>query len=159
MDNEYGVFLGLDVGKGEHHAIGLDPAGKQLHNAALPNSEPKLREVFGKLAKHGRILVVVARPATIGALPVTVARACGHDVARPSTGHPHPERLDDKQIPQKHVPLTTVSGIEHGGDGFDLHKLIVVAEHCDAHQSAGDVVVTERVPDYLPGCHQVLLAG
>lgn len=81
MDNEYGVFLGLDVGKGEHHAIGLDPAGKQLHNAALPNSEPKLREVFGKLAKHGRILVVVDQPATIGALPVTVARACGHDVA------------------------------------------------------------------------------
>lgn len=356
-----------------------DTAGKQLHNAALPNSEPKLREVFGKLAKHGRILVVVDQPATIGDLPVTVARACGHDVAclpglamrriadpypgnaktdardayaiadaartlrhplrqvdvgddtprrarsprglrrrsgrrghpavqigsgaclphpparervlgpkvthpavleilsrfggpagirrtsrrkpssiatqyaprmgakpvenilaaldeqtvavpgtaatdtvlprlaeslktvlsqrktlaarillgigdasafttsghlaayagiapvaspdaattscspcfetRPSTSHPHPERLDDKQIPQEHVPLTTVSGIEHGGDGFDLHKLIVVAEHCDAHQSAGDVVVTERVPDYLPGCHQVLLAG
>jgi hypothetical protein len=81
MDNEYGVFLGLDVGKGEHHAIGLDPAGKQLHNAALPNSEPKLREVFTKLARCGRILVVVDQPATIGALPVTVARACGHDVA------------------------------------------------------------------------------
>lgn len=188
MDNEYGVFLGLDVGKGEHHAIGLDPAGKQLHNAALPNSEPKLREVFGKLASHGRILVVVDQPATIGALTVTVAPACGHGVAyepkarnttppssaspdaaatscspcsetRPATNHPHPERLDDKQTPQKHVPLTTVSGIEHGGDGFDLHKLIVVAEHCYAHQGAGDVVVTERVPDYLPGCHQVLPAG
>jgi hypothetical protein len=58
MDNEYGVFLGLGVGKGGHHAIGLDPAGKQPHHAALPNSEPELREVFGKLAKHGRILVV-----------------------------------------------------------------------------------------------------
>ena len=81
----------------------------------------------------------------------------GHGLA--PTSHPHPERLDDKQIPQKHVPLTIVSGIEHGGDGFDLHKLIVVAEHCDAHQSAGDVVVTERVPDHLPGCHQVLPAG
>jgi hypothetical protein len=63
--------LGLDVGKGEYHAIGLDPAGKQLPNAALPDSEPTLREVFDKLAKHGRILVVVDQSATIGALPAT----------------------------------------------------------------------------------------
>src|SRR5699024_9080738 len=53
----------------------------RLHDAALPNSEPQLREVFDWLASHGRILVVVDQPATIGALPVTLARACGHDVA------------------------------------------------------------------------------
>ncbi|WP_163504697.1 IS110 family transposase [Fodinicola acaciae] len=81
MNSEYGVFLGLDVGKGEHHAVGLDPAGKRLHDAPLPNSEPKLRAVFDKLARHGRLLVVVDQPATIGALPVAVARACGHQVA------------------------------------------------------------------------------
>src|SRR5690606_34659794 len=34
-----------------------------------------------KLADHGRVLVVVDQPASIGALPVAVARACGHDVA------------------------------------------------------------------------------
>jgi transposase len=77
----YGVFLGLDVGKGAHHAVGLDPAGKRLHDAPLPNSEPKLREVFDRLAQHGPLLVVVDQPATIGALPVAVARACGHQVA------------------------------------------------------------------------------
>jgi transposase len=84
MDNTtgvYGVFLGLDVGKGAHHAVGLDPAGKRLHDAPLPNSEPKLREVFDRLAQHGPLLVVVDQPATIGALPVAVARACGHQVA------------------------------------------------------------------------------
>jgi transposase len=81
MDNEYGVFLGLDVGKSEHHAVGLDPAGKRLHDAPLPNSEPKLRAMFDKLAAHGPLLVVVDQPATIGALPVAVARACGHEVA------------------------------------------------------------------------------
>jgi transposase len=80
MASTYGVFLGLDVGKGEHHAVGLDPSGKRLHDAPLPNSEPKLREMFGKLAAHGPLLVVVDQPATIGALPVAVARACGHDV-------------------------------------------------------------------------------
>ncbi|HEU0086267.1 MAG TPA: IS110 family transposase, partial [Pseudonocardiaceae bacterium] len=80
MSSGYGVFLGLDVGKGEHHAVGLDPAGKRVHDAALPNSEPKLRAMFDKLAAHGPVLVIVDQPATIGALPVAVARACGHDV-------------------------------------------------------------------------------
>jgi transposase len=37
--------------------------------------------VFDKLARHGRVLVVVDQPASIGALPVAVARACGHQVA------------------------------------------------------------------------------
>ncbi|WP_116206907.1 IS110 family transposase [Amycolatopsis circi] len=81
MTNDYAVYLGLDVGKGEHHAVGLDAAGKRLHDAPLPNSEPKLRAMFDKLAQHGPLLVVVDQPATIGALPVAVARACGHQVA------------------------------------------------------------------------------
>jgi hypothetical protein len=42
-----GVFLGLDVGKGEHHATAVTPAGKKAFDKRLPNSEPKLREVFG----------------------------------------------------------------------------------------------------------------
>lgn len=81
MTSSYGVFLGLDVGKGEHHGVGLDPAGKRLHDGPLPNSEPQLRALFDKLAAHGPLLVVVDQPATIGALPVAVARACGHQVA------------------------------------------------------------------------------
>src|SRR4051812_6142044 len=81
MSSNFGVFLGLDVGKDAHHAVGLDPDGKRLHDAPLPNTEPKLRALFDKLATHGTLLVVVDQPATIGALPVAVARACGHQVA------------------------------------------------------------------------------
>jgi hypothetical protein len=81
VTHDYAVYLGLDVGKGEHHAVGLDPTGTRLHDAPLPNTEPKLRAMFDKLAKHGPVLVVVDQPATIGALPVAVARACGHQVA------------------------------------------------------------------------------
>jgi transposase len=81
MSGSFGVFLGLDVGKDAHHAVGLDPDGKRLHDAPLPNTEPKLRALFDKLAQHGTLLVVVDQPATIGALPVTVARAAGHQVA------------------------------------------------------------------------------
>lgn len=81
MSSGFGVFLGLDVGKDAHHAVGLDPAGKRLHDGPLPNSEPKLQALFDKLTTRGRLLVVVDQPATIGALPVAVARAAGHQVA------------------------------------------------------------------------------
>ena len=71
----------MDVGKGVHHAIGLHAGGRRLYDAPLPNSEPQLRAVFDRLAVHGPLLVVVDQPATIGALPVAVARAAGHEVA------------------------------------------------------------------------------
>ncbi|WP_442910842.1 IS110 family transposase [Kitasatospora sp. NBC_01266] len=76
------VYLGLDVGKGEHHATALTPAGKRVFDKRLPNTEPRLREVFGRLqAKHGTVLVVVDQPASIGALPLAVARDTGCRVA------------------------------------------------------------------------------
>lgn len=81
MHADYQVFLGLDVGKEGHHAVALDREGRRLHDAALVNSEAKLRQVLDKLARHGQVLVVVDQPASIGALPVAVARACGHQVA------------------------------------------------------------------------------
>jgi cytidylate kinase len=77
-----GVFLGLDVGKQTHHGHGLTPDGKKVFDKQLPNSEPKLRAVFDKLAaKFGTVLVVVDQPASIGALPLTVARDAGCQVA------------------------------------------------------------------------------
>ena len=81
MHGGYGVFCGLDVGKGDHHAVALTPDGSRLHDAPLPNTEVRLRQLFDKLASHGSVLVVVDQPASIGALPVAVARACGHQVA------------------------------------------------------------------------------
>src|SRR5690554_5641586 len=79
---DVGVFLGLDVGKTTHHGHGLTPAGKKVFDKPLPNSEPKLRAVFDKLtAKFGAVLVIVDQPASIGALPLTVARDAGCKVA------------------------------------------------------------------------------
>jgi hypothetical protein len=71
------VFIGVDVGKGEHHAVALDRAGKHLFDKALPNDEAKLRELIGQLKRHGQVLFVVDQPATIGALPIAVAQAEG----------------------------------------------------------------------------------
>ncbi|SFY45471.1 Transposase [Streptomyces atratus] len=78
----WGVFLGLDVGKSAHHGHGLTPAGKKILDKQLPNSEPRLRAVFDKLtAKFGTVLVIVDQPASIGALPLAVARDAGCKVA------------------------------------------------------------------------------
>jgi transposase len=80
--DDVGVFLGLDVGKSAHHGHGLTRAGKKVFDKQLPNSEPKLRAVFDKLAaKFGTVLVIVDQPASIGALPLTVARDVGCKVA------------------------------------------------------------------------------
>lgn len=77
----YAVFCGLDVGKSDHHACALDPAGKRLHDKALPNDQAALLEVFTRLSAHGPILVIVDQPASIGALSIAVARSLGIDVA------------------------------------------------------------------------------
>lgn len=49
------VFIGLDVGKGEHHAaVAADRAGKKLFNKALPNDELRLREILNSLKARPR---------------------------------------------------------------------------------------------------------
>lgn len=71
------VFVGIDVGKGEHHAVALNRAGKILFDKPLPNDETKMRAVLQQLKQHGIVLVIVDQPATIGALPIAVAQAEG----------------------------------------------------------------------------------
>ncbi|MEV5400980.1 IS110 family transposase [Streptomyces cellulosae] len=81
-DGEIDIYLGLDVGKGEHHGTALTPAGKKVFDKPMPNSESRLRDLFEKLqAKHGNVLVVVDQPASMGALPLALARDTGCRVA------------------------------------------------------------------------------
>ena len=79
--DRYAVFLGLDVGKGVHHACALDAAGARVHDGPLQQDEARLRELYDRLAASGPVLVVVDQPASIGALAVAVARQVGVDVA------------------------------------------------------------------------------
>jgi hypothetical protein len=51
-----------------HHVVALDAKGEQLHDAALPPDDAKLRVPFDKLAWRGRAPIVIDQPATIGAL-------------------------------------------------------------------------------------------
>lgn len=81
MDQGFDVYCGLDVGKAEHHATALDRAGQRLFDKPLPQDEALLRELFTSLQQHGKVLMIVDQPNTIGALPVAVARDCGCEVA------------------------------------------------------------------------------
>ncbi|VEG28341.1 Uncharacterised protein [Actinomyces howellii] len=65
------------MGKTEHWATAMTAGGKKVLDRALPNSEDRLREVYERLGEHGRVLVAVDQPATIGALAVAVAQAMG----------------------------------------------------------------------------------
>src|SRR5687767_11659856 len=74
------VFVGVDVGKAEHHAVALDSAGGVILIRSLPQDEGKLRELISGLKSRGRVLFVVDQPASIGALPLAVARDKGVEV-------------------------------------------------------------------------------
>ena len=80
-ERPYEVFCGIDVGKSFHHACALDLDGRRLHDKALTNDETELRAVFTKLQAHGRVLVVIDQPASIGALAIAVARVMDIDIA------------------------------------------------------------------------------
>ncbi|VVE85935.1 transposase [Pandoraea sputorum] len=71
------VFIGVDVGKGHHHAVALDRNGRRRYHKARPNDEAQLRALINELKTHGQLLFVVDQPATIGALPLAVARDAG----------------------------------------------------------------------------------
>ena len=102
------VFIGVDVGKSNHHAVALDRTGKKLLDKALPQDEAKLKAMIKSLAKHGRLLFVVDQPATIGALPVAVAQARGIPVgylpglAMRRIADLHPGRSQDRRERRVH---------------------------------------------------------
>lgn len=60
--------------------MALTTAGDKLLDEALPQDEARLRTMIGRLMAYGRVLLVVDQPATIGALPLAVARDMGVQV-------------------------------------------------------------------------------
>ncbi|MDN5631521.1 transposase, partial [Kocuria sp.] len=59
------LYLGIDVGKTEHHATALTAGGTVVHDKPLPQSEPKIRALLEALrTEHGPVRVVVDQPKT-----------------------------------------------------------------------------------------------
>ncbi len=60
--------FGLDVGKSDHHAVGLDNQGGASVRRSPAQRRNPITGVFDQRARHGPILIVVDQPNTIGAL-------------------------------------------------------------------------------------------
>ncbi len=166
MDQDrFDVFVGLDVGKEHHHATALNTAGKRMHDKALPQDESALREVFDKLAGYGSVLVIVDQPATIGALPVTVARALGIEVAylpglamrRIADLHPGNAKTDARDA---YIIAEAGRSMPHalrrvGGDDDLIADLAVIVGFDD--DLAGEVTrVSNRIRGLLTQIHPAL---
>ncbi len=161
----YGVFVGLDVGKGEHHACAVDVAGSRLHDRALPNDEAALRQVLTGLAASGRVLLVVDQPASVGALAIAVAREMGIDVAylpglamrRIADLHPGQAKTDARDA---YVIADAARTMPHtlrrvGKDDEALAGLGVLAGY-DADLAAEATRLSNRLRDALLHVHPAL---
>lgn len=161
----YAVFCGLDVGKSEHHACALDATGKRLHDKALPNDEEALVAVFSRFREHGRVLVVVDQPASIGALSIAVARSMGLDVGylpglamrRIADLHPGEGKTDARDA---YVIADAARTMPHtlrrvGTDDETLAGLTVLAGY-DDDLAAQSTRLSNRLRDALLHIHPAL---
>lgn len=69
------VWIGLDVGKHDHHATLMDTAGGQLADRAVKNRQDDLEALLDTAQGIGRAALVIDQPGSIGSLAVQVARA------------------------------------------------------------------------------------
>ncbi|WP_156135099.1 hypothetical protein [Arthrobacter sp. L77] len=60
------VFASLKVGECGHHAVALSRVGGKFFDKTLPNGEARLQDIPASLARHGKILLVMDQPETIG---------------------------------------------------------------------------------------------
>jgi transposase len=163
--DQFSVFCGLDVGKGEHHAAALNRSGTRLYDKPLPNDEPALRAVFTELAGHGTVLLVVDQPASIGALPVAVARDMNIEVAylpglamrRIADLHPGQAKTDARDA---YVIADAARTMPHTlrqvrGEDETLAGLGVLAGY-DADLAAQSTRLTNRLRDALLHIHPAL---
>jgi transposase len=162
---EYVVFCGLDVGKAEHHACALDRSGRRLYDRPLPNDETALRQVFSTLIENGPALVIVDQPASIGALPIAVARCLNIEVAylpglamrRIADLHPGEGKTDARDA---YVIADAARTIPHtlrrvGTDDETLAELTVLAGY-DDDLAAQSTRLTNRLRDALLHVHPAL---
>jgi transposase len=153
------VFCGLDVGKAEHHACAVDSTGQRVHDKPLPNDEAALRTVLTGLGQHGRVLMVVDQPASIGALAVAVARDLDIAVAmrRIADLHPGQAKTDARDA---HVIAEAARTMPHtlrrlGTNDETLAELSVLAGY-DDNLAGKSTRLTNRLRDAMLHIHPAL---
>jgi transposase len=74
-------WVGLDVGKDDHHATVVSAAGERLFEQAVRNDEPAIEQLLDRALGSGACALVIDQPGSIGSLAVAVARRRGVPVA------------------------------------------------------------------------------
>jgi transposase len=75
------AWVGLDVGKAEHHASVLSAAGEPLFERSIRNDEAAVEQLLDRAGEYGRCVLVIDQPGSIGSLAVCIARRRGVPVA------------------------------------------------------------------------------
>jgi transposase len=75
------AWVGLDVGKAEHHASVLSAAGEPLFERSIANDEAQVERLLDRAGEVGPCALVIDQPGSIGSLAVCVARRRGVPVA------------------------------------------------------------------------------
>jgi hypothetical protein len=77
-------WVGLDVGKAEHHATVVSGAGEPVFERSVANDEAAIEQLLDRAGEVGRCALVIDQPGSIGSLAVCVARrrACRSPMCR-----------------------------------------------------------------------------
>jgi transposase len=74
-------WVGLDVGKQDHHATVVSAAGEPLFERSVANDEAQIERLLDRALESGASALVIDQPGSIGSLAVCVARRRGVPVA------------------------------------------------------------------------------
>lgn len=67
-------WVGLDVGKQDHHATVISATGERLSQVAVGNDEAAIERLLNRALESGPCALVIDQPGSIGPLAVCVAR-------------------------------------------------------------------------------------
>jgi hypothetical protein len=70
--DEINAWIGLDVGKADHHATIIDATGTVLFDRGVRNDKHAIEKLLDQAGGHAAL--VIDQPGSIGALAVAVAR-------------------------------------------------------------------------------------
>jgi hypothetical protein len=72
--SEIVCWVGLDVGKGDHHATVMLASGEVSFEQALVNDERAIERLLDEAGEAGPCALVIDQPGSIGSLAVLIAR-------------------------------------------------------------------------------------
>ncbi len=75
------AWVGLDVGKADHHATIISAVGEPLFERSVANDEAAIERLLDLAGEVGSCALVIDQPGSIGSLAVLVARRRGVPVA------------------------------------------------------------------------------